>query len=67
MRGNEFIGPNAVIYFIETVCSLYYNAEALQRERIKTMLANTELILVPMVNAVGYHFLERDERLSDEA
>ena len=38
MRGNEFIGPNVVYYFVEYVCSLYYNAEALQKERIRTML-----------------------------
>lgn len=67
MRGNEFIGPSAVLYFIETTCSLYYNAEPLQRERMRTMLASTEYILVPLVNAVGYHYLERDERLSDAA
>lgn len=29
MHGNEFIGPNAVFYFAEYMCSLYYNAEAL--------------------------------------
>ena len=61
LHGDEVIGPNAVYYFIE------YMLKSASEPSTQHILENVTVILTPMTNAPGYHFHEREERLSPEA
>ena len=67
VNGNEMTGPSIAVYFIEYLCSLRYNGEKLQMARVNALLDQIELIIVPIVNPVGYVNGEANERITDAA
>ena len=66
-HGNERIGPNVTVYFLEYFVSQYLNGETQVKERFQTLLDNIEVVLTPMTNAPGYRRNHREEKISDEA
>lgn len=67
MNGDEIVGPNVAVYFIEYVCSMHRNGEPLQSARLNQLLDNVEIFIMPMPNTVGYNYREANERLTQSA
>ena len=51
---------------MEYICSIHRTGEELMQRRIQMLFEQIELVLVPLINPVGYYRNEPGERLTDE-